>query len=273
MEDFEIEITKSKLKIPITTCIHMIRMSPETDRPTSIGSGVIIKYREKFFICTVAHFTHYPDHTIGIVSGRISENRTEIIELESFSYVYSMNFEGVDINEMETEDFIYCIENLDKSGAVPIDIAFKEIPLLNNIIQAQRVFNLDEVGELLIEEDGKSFALINDEYEIDKDQLCSFYGRIRPDFKDDIFKFEEALYWGLPIKSIGDSFFEMDLGAPISDHSRFEGCSGAPIIDSRGRLIGLLTHGPKDTSKSSIYGYRFDKLKRWIDLTYFQDPS
>jgi len=65
--------------------------------------------------------------------------------------------------------------------------------------------------------------------------------------------------------------FANNLGAPIKDHTRFKGCSGAPIIDTRGRLIGLVTHGEKDTTKSSIYGFRLDKVKQWIDLMHFQE--
>ena len=87
-----------------------------------------------------------------------------------------------------------------------------------------------------------------------------------------VLHFEEQLYWGLSIKNIGEHFIEMDLGSPINDHTRFKGCSGGPILDTRGRLIGLVTHGENDTLKSSIYGFRFNKIKQWIDLMYFQEP-
>ena len=73
------------------------------------------------------------------------------------------------------------------------------------------------------------------------------------------------------IKNVNENLIEIGLGAPIGDHKRFQGCSGAPIIDTRGKLIGLVTHG-KDVSTSSIYGFRFDKIKKWIDLMYFQEP-
>ena len=124
---------------------------------------------------------------------------------------------------------------------------------------------------MTVEEGGKTMLIVDDDYEIDKDELCSFYGRIRPSLTNGILDFQEQLYYGLTIKNIGEHFIEMDLGESIKDHNRFRGCSGGPIIDTRGRLIGLITHGG-ETTESSIYGFRFDKVKQWIDLMYFQEP-
>jgi len=255
------------LELTITSCLHMVRSNIDDLEPQSIASGVIIKYKERFFICTVSHFADHPNQNIGIITGRIINKNTEVYYFNDFSYLTKISFE----DEPDAEDLEYCLSNPDKSG-VKLDIAFKEIELLENIYQSKRKLDLKELGTLTINEGGKSILFVDDDYEIDKEQLCSFYGRIRPDFDNGIFKFQEQLYWGLTIKNIEEDFIEMDLGEPIRDHSRFKGCSGAPIIDTRGRLIGLVTHGEHDTSKSSIYGFRFDKIKQWIDLMYFQKP-
>lgn len=255
------------IELTVTSCIHLIRGNLTDLKPVSVGSGVIIKYKNRYFICTVSHFSDYIGQNVGIVTGRMKNNASEIYYLGDFSYLTHLVFD----DEMDNEDFAYCISNPDKSGD-KLDIAFKEIELLDNIIQPKRVLKLNEIGEITIHEGGKSMLIVDDDYEISLDELCSFYGRIRPNFENGVLKFEEQLYWGLPIKSIGEHFIEMDLGSPIQDYKRFKGCSGAPIIDTRGRLIGLVTHGDKDKSKSSIYGFRFDKVKEWIDLMYFQEP-
>lgn len=254
------------LELTVTSCIHLIRSNLTDMHPQSLGSGVIVKYKERFFICTVSHFSDYPDQNVGIVTGRIKDNQTEIFYLGDFSYLTHIKFDEVP----DTEDLEYCITNPDKSGT-KLDIAFREISLLDNIYQHKRVFDLKDLGTLTINEGGKSMIIVDDDYLIEKDELCSFYGRVRPNIENGILDFQEQLYWGLSIKNIGEHFIEMDLGSPIYDHYRFKGCSGAPIIDTRGRLIGLVTHGDSDKLKSSIYGFRFDKVKQWIDLMYFQE--
>lgn len=255
------------IELTVTSCIHLVRSNLKDLKPISIGSGVIIKYKERFFICTVSHFSDYPEENVGIVTGRVKNNETEVYYLGDFSYLTKINFEEMP----DAEDLVYCIENPDKSGD-KLDIAFREISLLENIVQDKREFDLNGIGKITVNQGGKSLLFVDDDYQIDTNHQCSFFGRIRPKLENGILSFQEALYWNLPIKSVGEEFIEMDLGAPINDHARFKGCSGAPIIDTRGRLIGLVTHGEKDTTKSSIYGFRFDKVKQWIDLMYFQEP-
>jgi hypothetical protein len=255
------------IELTVTACIHLVRSNLKDLKPISLGSGVIIRYKDRYFICTVSHFTDHDDENIGILTGRIKENQTEVYYLGDFSYLTKINFQEIP----DAEDLIFCLENPDKSGE-KLDIAFREISLLENIVQDKREFDLNGIGRITVNQGGKSLLIVDDDYEIDQGQLCSFFGRIRPHFDDRILNFQEALYWGLPIKSIGEEFIEMDLGTPIIDYSRFKGCSGAPIIDTCGRLIGLVTHGKKDPSKTSIFGFRFDKVKQWIDLMYFQEP-
>jgi len=255
------------IELTVTSCIHLVRSNLVDYIPQSIGSGVIIKYKGRYFICTVSHFSDYPEEHVGIVTGNVKDNRIEIYYLGEFSSMTLISFE----DEPDVEDLEYSIQNPERSGT-KLDIAFREIALLDNIIQQQKVFDLDGIGTITINDGGKAMLIVDEEYVIDTDQQCSFFGRIRPKFENGMLKYEEQLYWGLPIMSVGEHFIEMDLGAPISDEKRFKGCSGAPIIDTRGKLVGLVTHGPKDLSKSSIFGFRFDKVKQWIDLMYFQEP-
>lgn len=255
------------LELTITSCLHLVRNGIDELRPRSLGSGVIIKYKERFFICTVSHFSDFPGQNVGLISGRVINNETEIYYFGEFSYLTQIKFEDVP----NATDLEYNIQNPDEKGT-KLDVAFREISLLENIYQHKRVIELDGLGTLNINEGGKAILIVDDEYEIDSTQLCSFYGRIRPSIENGVLDFQEQLYWGLTIKNIGEHFIEMDLGSPILDHKRFRGCSGAPIIDTRGRIIGLVTHGDDDLNSSSIYGFRFDKVKQWIDLMYFQEP-
>lgn len=256
------------IELTVTSCIHLVRSDLADLKPLSIGSGVIVQYKGRYFICTVSHFSDFKNQNIGIVTGNVKDDKTETYFLGDFSYLTKFTFEE---DQMDVEDLEYCLQNPDRSGD-KLDIAFREIELLDNIIQDERVFHLNGLGTVTVERSGKTIPIVDDDYSIDTNELCSFYGRIKPDFSDGILKFEEQLYWGLPIKNVSEFFIEMELSSPIADHKRFKGCSGAPIIDTRGRVVGLVTHGNKDVSKSDIYGFRFDKVKQWIDLMYFQEP-
>lgn len=228
-----------------------------------LASGVIVQYKNRFFICTAEHFTNKEGYSVGIFTGRRKGQESEIVELGEFSYIEAYNFEETP----DAEDLIEVLGN-PKSGEF-LDLAFKEISRPENLVQDEREFNLNSIGKITVAAGGKILPIIDDDYEISKEEVCSFYGRIRPKFEDGILHFQEALYWNLPVTNINDHFFELDLGEPVRDFTRFRGCSGAPIIDTRGRVIGLVTHGHKDPNKSSIFGYRLDKLKNWIEYMYF----
>ncbi len=43
------------LELTITSCLHLVRSELLDLKPLGVGSGVIIKYKNKFFMCTVAH--------------------------------------------------------------------------------------------------------------------------------------------------------------------------------------------------------------------------
>ena len=59
------------------------------------------------------------------------------------------------------------------------------------------------------------------------------------------------------IRKIGH-YFEFELSSPIADHADFKGTSGAPVMDSSGNIVSLITHG-----------YEGDKLIYGIALSDF----
>jgi hypothetical protein len=255
------------LDFTVRSCLHMVRYDPLSWSHEALGSGVMIQYKNRFFVCTVSHFTDYPDKSIGILTGRTKGPTAELYELGDFSYMDRIEFE----EHPDAEDLELILQNPSRS-ATRLDIAFKEIPLIDNLLQPERVHKLSDEYTLTVNSGAKWFPIVDDDYEIDTSEYCSFYGRIRPNPNNGILEYQEQLYWGLPIVSLSDDFIKMDLGAPIRDYARFKGCSGAPIIDMRGRLVGVLTHGDKDLNSPYIYGFRFDRVKQWIDLMYFQEP-
>lgn len=257
------------LSLTITSCIHMARAKSHEDLNPAIGSGVIVRYKYRYFLCTVAHFTKNDGSKIYIYTGRNDKNgHTETYEFESGGFTYISELSFIFEEEPDAEDLQCFLEN--PNNGKYLDVAYREISLLDNIVQSEKTLNLDGFGELKIPYNGKSIILVDNDSEINVDTLCSFFGRIRPDLSKGILDFEEMLYWGLPITAIEEIYVEFDLGNPICDYSRFKGCSGAPIIDSTGKLIALVAKGsPEGINSYKIYGFRFDVIKKWIELTHF----
>lgn len=154
------------LELTVTSCIHLVRSNLTDLQPKSLGSGVIVKYKDRFFICTVSHFSDFPDEKVGIVTGRGKDNQTEIYYLGDFSYLTQIQFEDLpDVVDLE-----YCLANPEKRGT-KLDLAFREISLLDNIYQHKRVFDLNGIRTMTINEDGKTMLIVDDNYQIKKDEL------------------------------------------------------------------------------------------------------
>jgi hypothetical protein len=251
------------IELTVSSCQHMVKGVPPKFLNPILGSGVIVQYRKRFFVCTVEHFTRVAGQEIGIVTGRIKDSTTEIFVLGDFSYIQAVEFE----DEPDAEDLIYAIEN-PKSGKF-LDIAFKEIATPRDLVQPKRVIELADGGVVRIPYGPKNYLTVDEDFQIDEDEVFSFFGRIKPIFSKGKLEFQEALYLGLTFKGFKDPFFELDLGGQIKDFNRFRGCSGAPILDSEGRLVALVTHGPKNNHSTSVFGFRFDYVKQYIDLMYF----
>ena len=220
-------------ELTVRACIHMVSGIPPFFTEPILGSGVIVQYKGRYFIISAAHFTMREGRAVGILTGRRNGDEGEIYHLGDFSYMQHIYFE----DEPDAEDLQMVLNNPDPGGR--LDISFREIPLLEHLIQDERIFNLNEIGEVRVERGLKTFLVIDHEFEVDREEAYSFFGRIRPLLNDGILNYEERLYWGLPITNITQYFIEFDLGLPILDYTRFKGCSGAPILDSQGRFFAI----------------------------------
>lgn len=250
-------------QLTVSSCIHMVSgILPDFTQPI-LGSGVIVEYKKRYFIISAAHFTNKDGRGVGIITGRRSGDQGEIYQLDDFSYMQHIYFE----DEPDADDLQMVLAN--PNAGERLDISFREITRPENLVQNKRVFNLQEIGEVIVADGAKAILILDEDFELDKDERYSFYGRIRPDLNDSILHFEEKLYWNLPITEVKQFFIEFDLGEPIRDYTRFKGCSGAPILDSQGRFGAILTHG-SELHQNTIYGFRAELAKQWIDLMYFQ---
>lgn len=77
-----------------------------------------------------------------------------------------------------------------------------------------------------------------------------------------------AYYNNLKYKGEDDDYYIFSLPNNNYEHSNFQGTSGAPILDSNGKLVSLVACGgpSKDSNEWIIYGFNLAKYKAMIDI-------
>jgi hypothetical protein len=103
-----------------------------------------------------------------------------------------------------------------------------------------------------------------------------FFGRIKALFfkgtpNGDLFETQETFYGGLKFIRQIRHYYEFALPNPIQDNADFTGTNGAPIMDTDGNLVSLITHGYEGATK--IYGIALSDFKLGIDAILLTDEN
>jgi len=261
MDKFQIE------KI-IRSTVQIIMSEPVTMNPKGIGSGCVIAYKDKEILLTVAHVTDKEAGTC-IVSGQPPVNgQTLLYSVGALNYL-----EKYDVAKYEDQIEILKnkpneIENIDFGL---IDFSYAILMHKATFTQSEmkfKEFTIKECKKLLIKTDLTNKPSAEKEY--------GFFGHIKPFFlkgtlKGDILETQGVFYSGLKFIRQIKNYYEFELLNPIKDNTDFEGTSGAPIMDTDGNLVSLITHGYPDATK--IYGIALANLKVGIDTTLMTEES
>jgi len=226
------------------------------------GSGVIVEYKKRYFLCTAEHLIEQNKYSIGIQRGFPTEKGVEMLIFNDFSFL-----KYTKLDKLIPEDLNNAIKSFENKNAV--DIAIREVELLDGLIQQQISIPL---GKDIIEIPwgGKCIIPINSKYNLDKKSVFSLAGMInsqKPSLER--ISIEPRLIAGMKFSNITDFLIEFDLGRPIQNYSFFKGCSGAPIFDVSGNMIAIFIGGNEDVKKPFVYGFRFDIVKDYIEMIYF----
>lgn len=250
----------------VRSCIHLVSSALPDFTPLDVGSGVIIAYKKRFFLCTVHHFVGKDGRNVGIVMASEEGKGAELVYYGNFCYVGKVEYEE---DYMDMDDLLYCFG--EPNSQEPFDIAFREIEPIA-VTQENRVYTYPNGEQIEIKGGYKYPIVVEEDYKIDVADICGFYGRVRPDRikVEGKLYFEELIHWGQTIEIMDRNMIRIDTGAPLTDFTAFRGCSGGPIIGGSGKLLGLVTHGDPDPSSPYVYGFRADTLLTFIELTYFQ---
>ena len=226
------------------------------------GSGVIVEYKKRYFLCTAEHLIKQNKYSIGIQRGFLSEKGVEILTFDDFSFL-----KYTKLDKLIPENLNLAIKSFENKNA--LDIAIREVKLLNGLIQQQISIPIGK-DTVEIPLGSKCIIPINLKYNINKKSIFSVAGMINSQKTNlERFSIEPRLITGMKFSNITNFLIEFNLGCPIENYSFFKGCSGAPIFNVNGNMIALLIGGDEDVKKPFVYGFRFDKIKEFIEMIYF----
>lgn len=218
-------------------------------RPIGYASGCIIRFKGHLFLLTVSHATGNMGNW-AVEGAYVKEFGTQLFPLGQMSFLSigrlnKRKRRRVKIEEEEV-DFSY------KHLSEPIPARYQEITVFGGII-------VDEPKQVL--ETDFSFQANNaEEY--------SFWGLTKPTddglFFNRVPKREDKMKF---TKEEGNLLF-FRTQAAYKSYEEFKGCSGAPILDSKGNLVSLVVEG--DKKKTGIYGLNLPRFSAVFEVEILQ---
>ncbi len=261
-------MTKKERKcivLALKSCLNVILQDRSRTRIIGTASGVMISFGDRFFFCTVEHNIDENKNRAAILTGERDGAIAMTVQPEELSFLKQLKLEELTADGLEK-----VLGNVETTK--PLDVAFAEMQELN-LLQEESTISMQDGSTLYIDAGYKNVIDLGRVNQIKKNARYSFAGRIKTDISTEgNYSFEEKIVTGIKFIDMDNQLIRFDLGRPIRSHREFEGCSGAPILDKDGNLVALLKGGDKDITSPYIYGFRLDKLKSFIKMTYF-NPS
>ena len=218
-----------------------LRKLNEQDFPIGIASGCLIDYLDTRIILSVFHATKFDGNWVIEVKYENGKG-TKIYRPGSFHHLGLMKLgSGV----------------IDK-----VDFSYREVnPDLTSYYQ-----ELDISGNVLAEKQRTVFKTDFSMQPIES-EVYGFAGQVLPEtHSNTTLVTEMRVYPGLKYIATEGDYHLFELPIPHPGHEHFQGCSGAPILDSKGNIVALVCHG--DIERNAIYGISLKKYKIVLDVTY-----
>jgi len=155
---------------------------------------------------------------------------------------------------MSLEDFESILEKGER-----LDICFAEIINQDvDLLQPEMDFGVFKVDS------GLKFPLFMEDAVVpSKDERYGFYGKIMPEYEGITLKMTPSFKHSLKFHRAQDHFYIFLAPKIITKKEDYEGCSGAPILDSQGRIVALAC--AVRTGSTMIYGFSIQECKKLLD--------
>jgi hypothetical protein len=247
------------LELIAKSSVHLVIFNKQTEKPIQYGSGCLAWYREKLFILSVDHVTRIKgvETYARIETGLPAENGlTPFYQTGALVVfdVFKPNHTGTDENTPLT---------FEKDD--PLDITFTTVQ--PGIAFLQRPF---EFMEMPISGGSKIILNLDHAVEPEADDYFGFFGQIQHDVFDEKLIISKGTF-KLDLVYTGtsrDGYHNFLYPEVIASKKAFEGTSGAPIINSKGQLVGLASSVLENTR--SVFAFSIGYCKKLIDTAIAQ---
>lgn len=241
--------------IAIYSSVQVMLTNDEELKPVYWGTGFILDYNGRGFFVTVRHVATYQNLTVYLETNLPSdESTTPIQPLGGFCYFDLFNVDDLDKLKSE-EDFKELIDNPDEK----IDIAFAEIKSPITLLQPETDF-----GAFIIKAGSKLPLFIQDIAIPDKEHDYMFYGKIKQEYNGIYLISTPTLKHNIKYNSTVGRFHRFLAPEIRIVKDEYEGTSGAPILDSEGRLVAIACKVYSGTKV--ILGFPIQECIKLLDM-------
>lgn len=245
------ELTDAELMV--LSSIQIYQTLPGDDKAIGFGSGFFADYRDRHFFISVAHVTEKGDLDNYLETNIYDKDQRAWIWKKIGGFCYFSLIDGIGVTA--PEDLIQLLENEDSQR---LDICFAEVKPDIKFIQPAMdfmAFQVPKAEKITLDLNCTAFPDGNERY--------GFYGKVRHDPGPRVLKSQPTLKHSLDFHRADDDFYIFLAPEIIVDEYDYKGCSGAPVLDSQGQLVGVASAVRPNTKM--IYAFSIQKCKELID--------
>lgn len=260
-------MTQKEIERIIKSTVHIVMSDTKTYLPRGLGSGCIVEYKGKELLFTVAHVTD-----IQAAACIVTGHPPVLNNIPMYSVGGMWFLDSFDITKYE--------EQLEQLKTVPariedwdfgqIDFSFATLKHKIEYLQNEIKFS-----DLIIDSGEKLTIPVTLTEMPSEESIYGFFGRIKAKWMmvngNPTLASQEVLYGGLKYTRKIGHYYEFKLPGPIKSHTDFQGTSGAPIMDTNGNLVSLVTHGYEGADR--IYGIALSDFRSGIEAMILSEEN
>ena len=225
------------MSLPLNTiCLHGLN---NEDRPVGLGSGCLIRTEGELVLVGVQHVVDNAKRWcihLRIVPGRGSE-------LYGFGApTYFKRFSADDAEMLDLDFFAVVVPG----ELQPVHEEVKGLHSISNPIP-KRIFLLSDIARP------------------EQDERYSFFGAVAPNVTGAFLELKPESEENMGFVEERPEHLLVQLAGPHKDDAVYNGCSGAAIVDLKGRLVALVIGGSE--SANLIFGVPLHRYRSAIAVT------